>query len=343
MQVWLVTGVSGSGWKELMEELKEYATDKGKNVAVYDVGKIIEKKAKENNIEFVEERILNVDRTILKLLRALALQEVISKISQADQEGITFICIHALFEWKKDLIPGVSYADLMQLKIDGIINIVDDVATIFKNLATNERWKDSPPQIVSLQRWMLEEQLLSEVFASIKAAPMFVHAKNQTKERLYSFFFERKKRVYLSFPITAIRDQQELLDRIQHEFKPQIEELFYVFNPLDIMDKTHIAKKEIDEAQIPGFYSKENEDMIDARTISRDYRFISQSDAVVVLYPTDKDSQGVAAEMKYAHSHQKPVFAWYQGSVSPFLKDIANVYSDWDVLLGALKKFSQES
>lgn len=338
-KVWVVTGVSGSGRIELLNNLQTFAKGKGKNVKVIDVGKVIEKKARENQIKFVLSRILNLDRETLSLLRVLAMQTINQELSTDQDSDIIFIGMHALFLWKDHLIPGVSYSDLLSVNLDGIITVVDDVITIQEVNGKNQKWAEEKlPSPASLQRWMMEEELLSDVFASIKGVQMFVLAKNQKVENLYKFFFEDTKRIYLSYPITAIREEG-ILDIIQNEYKPRLEERFYVFNPLDIMDKTHVSKS---VNTVEGFLEKESVNLVDARTIERDYRFISQSDAVVVIYPTDKLSPGVSAEMHYAHAHQIPVFMYFPGTPSPFLTEIANIYKDKQAFFEVLDKFSTQ-
>ena len=105
------------------------------------------------------------------------------------------------------------------------------------------------------------------------------------------------------------------------------------------MDKTHVSKS---VNTVEGFLEKESVNLVDARTIERDYRFISQSDAVVVIYPTDKLSPGVSAEMHYAHAHQIPVFMYFPGTPSPFLTEIANIYKDKQAFFEVLDKFSTQ-
>lgn len=342
-QVWAVTGVSGCGRIEFLDDFKLFAEKRGKAVKVIDVGAVIQQKAIENNVAFVLDRILNLDRTTLSLLRALAVQTINQEISKDDESDVIFIGMHALFTWKNRLIPGVSYSDLLSINLDGIINLVDDVITIQKVNALNPKWANGDlPSPASLQKWMMEEELLSDVFASIKGVPMFVLAKNQKMENVYKLFFESTKKIYLSFPITAIRDDSELLKTIQEGYKPRLEELFYVFNPLDIMDKTHVANKTTEATELEGFLSRENIDLIDARTIERDYRFIAQSDAVVVIYPTDKLSPGVSAEMNFAYAHQIPVYMLFPGKVSPFLAEIANVYQDQEEFFAVLNDFAYQ-
>ena len=337
--IWIVTGVSGSGRIEMLNEIKSFAEGKGKVVKVIDAGRVIKQKAKENRIRFVEDKILNMDQEKLSLLRALAIQTIVAEIAGDTESDIIFIGMHALFFWRGKLIPGVSYSDLLSLKPNGILNVVDDVITIQKINEKNPKWAMGEcPSPASLQRWMMEEELLSDIYANIKGVPMYVLARNQKTENLFSFFFENKKRIYLSFPITAIRDEQELLDKIQKEYKPKLEELFFVFNPLDIKDKTHVSMK---VKEVKGFLDKESIEFIDTRTIDRDYRFIAQSDAVVVIYPTEKLSPGVSAEIRYAYSHQIPVYMLFNGKISPFLKEVAEIYDNDTELFDALVKFAK--
>lgn len=337
-RIWIVTGVSGSGRIEMLNELKLYAEGKGKKVKVLDIGNVIEQKAKERNMPFVLDKILNLDQVTLGLLRALAIQAINKDISDDQESDVIFIGMHALFFWRDRLIPGVSYFDLLSLNPDGIINVVDDVLTIQKINMKNPKWaQEKSPSPASLQRWMMEEELLSDIYASIKGVPMYVLARKQRVENLYSFFFEKKKKIYLSYPITAIREEKEILDRIQNEYKPKLEELFFVFNPLDIMDKTHISQK---VKEVEGFLSDESVGFIDARTIDRDFRFISQSDAVVVIYPTDKSSPGVDQEMQHAYSHQIPVYMLYYEKISPFLDRIAEIYDNDEAFFDKLKEFA---
>lgn len=339
-KVWLVTGVTGCGRIEMLNEFSKHAEQNGKRVKVIDIGENIQKKAKENHIAFVLSRILNLDHTTLSLLRALAVQSISHEISSDEESDIIFIGMHALFFWKNRLIPGVSFSDLSSIKIDGIITVVDDVATVYQANKKNPKWAEQGiPSPAALQRWMMEEELLSDVFSSIMGVQMFVLAKTQPVANLYNFFFGKdKKRIYLSYPITAIRENQELTNRIQNKYKTEIEKLFYVFNPLDIKDKTHVSQEKDD---IDGFLDDENKALIDARTIDRDYRFISQSDAVVVIYPTEKLSPGVASEMNYAYSHQIPIYMFFQGNISPFLAEIATIFQKEEDFMKALTEFAK--
>jgi len=84
-------------------------------------------------------------------------------------------------------------------------------------------------------------------------------------------------------------------------------------------------------------------ELIRTRTVRRDYQLIDQSDAIVVLYLTDKVSPGVMSEMYYAHRNQKPVFVVFNGSVSPFLSDVSPILEkELTGLMPQLKEFSRK-
>ena len=114
--------------------------------------------------------------------------------------------------------------------------------------------------------------------------------------------------------------------------------MFFVFNPLDIKDKTHVTTR-LDDVE--GLLTDESIKLIDSRTVERDYRFIAQSDAVVVIYPTDKLSPGVFAEMRYAYSHQIPVLMLFLEKISPFLDEIAEIYQKEEEFFEALTKLAE--
>ena len=98
--------------------------------------------------------------------------------------------------------------------------------------------------------------------------------------------------------------------------------------------------------ELPAFlkqFDSKAKEIIKARTIERDFQFIDQSDAVVVLYMTEKLSPGVLSEIAYAHRTGKPVFMVFPFKSSPFIEDITTViYKTPQELMDMLKVFSTE-
>ncbi|MCK5677013.1 MAG: nucleoside 2-deoxyribosyltransferase [Flavobacteriaceae bacterium] len=89
--------------------------------------------------------------------------------------------------------------------------------------------------------------------------------------------------------------------------------------------------------------TKKTKELIKSRTVERDFRFIDQSDAVVVIYPTEKISPGVLAEIIYAHRNQKPVFMYFTSKTSPFLENyVTYLTDDLENLMTNLEGFSND-
>jgi len=326
MKKWIITGISGSGRIELLSELAGYCTAKGKNVLVHDVGKLIYQEAQKANIQLSDNRVLDIDKNLLATLRENALKEVeIIKLKNPEVE-LHLIGVHATFRWKQRLIEGLSYRNLDRFNIAGIINVVDDVARTFEINSKNPKWdKETLPNLEETQNWMIEEEFISQVIADFYNIPMYVIARNHKINNLFDFFFANKKKIYLSYPITAIKDTNpEILGRIQNEILEKLESHFVVFNPLSIKDMSlTYGKSSIELPNISVEISEETKKLIKARTVERDFQFIDQSDATVVIYATDKGSPGVYSEIIYSHRNQKPVFIYFEGNKSPFLENYA--------------------
>lgn len=340
--IWLITGVSGCGWAELLSKMREEAKQHcpEKNLYIFDVGYYMQKECERMNISILKEDILDVDGNLLEAIRSLALKNVISEIkTHADEDAIFFIGIHAVFQWKNRLIPGVSYYDLgdPDLNLSGVVNVIDDIDSIIsKNEVNPVRKNAGKLSAVETQRWMEEEELLSKTIADIKKCPFYIIARNHDIRNLLDLFLGIKKRVYLSYPITAIREERpEELESFQKSILPQLNEFFVVFNPLAIQDLGRIEKFQNDAE-----YSK-IADLINARTVQRDFRFINQSHAVVVYYNTEKNSPGVFAEIYYAYRTGKPVFVFYPQKISPFLKEaVTSIDNDLDVFMKKIKEYA---
>lgn len=346
MKKWIITGISGSGRIELLNELEEYAHEKGKKILIHDVGKLIFEEAEKLNIQLTDDKVLDIDKKLLGTLRENALKEVeILELKNPDVE-LHLIGIHATFRWKHRIIEGLSFRNLLRFNIEGFINIVDDVEKIYKINSKNRKWnKDTLPNLEETQNWLMEEEFVTQVIADFFNKPAYIIARNHKIDNLYDFFFSNKKKIYLSYPITAIKDSNpEILTRIQTEFLEQLEKLFVVFNPLAIKDMSLTYGE--NKIELPDNIAEVTEtvkEIIKARTIERDFRFIDQSDATVVVYPTDKLSPGVLSEIIYSHNNQKPVFVYFSGSKSPFLENYATyMTSDFSDLVEKLQFFSND-
>lgn len=342
IKIWLITGISGTNRKELFDEIKKEMEKRNpsKKVYNYDIGYYMDKEAKRLGFQISPINILNVDGNLLESIRSLALKEVMSDIKKHENEdAICFVGIHALFRWKNRLIPGVSYYDLgdPDFELTGVVNVIDNLSSIIERNRNNPvRANAGLLSAVETQEWMSEEELLSKTIADIKKCPFYILANNHRIGNIIDFFGGEKKRIYLSYPITAIRnDNPQNLETFQNKTVPLLEKNFVVYNPLAITDLGEIQKFK-DESDFDKI-----KDFISARTVQRDFRFIDQSNAIVVYYDTDKNSPGVFAEIYYAYRTGKPVYIYYPHKTSPFLEDaVTKIDSKMEDFLETLKSYA---
>ncbi len=341
MKKWLVTGISGSGRIELLDEIKAEADKRDIPVMIHDIGGLIRKQANQNRIPIVDERILDLDPIKLRLLRTTARHEVEMSILKNKDIKHHFIGTHMTFRWQQRLIQGISFTDIAVLKPDAMLNVVHDVAAIYETNEKNPAWTHAAlPNSEETQDWMIEEEFVTELIAEVVDIPMFLIARKHSVPNLADLFFTEKKRIYLSYPITAVKEENpELLRRVQGEILEELEELFVVFNPLTIEDMALAS----DLPQEISKLTPRAVEQLKKRTVERDFQFIDQSDAVVVFYLTEKLSPGVFAEIEYAHRTQKPVYMVFAGKKSPFLEEYTTeIHAAVELLMASLRAFAEK-
>lgn len=346
MEKWIVTGVSGSGRIELLEQIRDHSASLGKRVVVHDVGQIIRDECRRLRIPVADDLLLDMDAAQLRTLRSSAIKEVRLRIGGTPEADLHLIGLHATFRWKGRLIPGIGYQDVLGIGPTGFLNVVDDLNSIVKVNAANPKWDDvTRPSLEETQTWIMEEELVTQILSEVASASCYVVAKTHNIPNLADLFFSDKKRIYLSYPITGVRqDNPGLLQEIQGPILERLEVRFVVFNPLTIKDMSLTYAEAA--AELPHLKEKltaNTKNIIKTRTIDRDFHFIDQSDAVVVFYLTERVSPGVLAEIYYAHRNLKPVYIAYAGKRSPFLEDAATIIENTvDGLMDRLGEFARE-
>ncbi len=273
------------------------------------------------------------------------MKEVELKISKQPNADIHLIGIHATFRLRGRIIPGITYQDVLNIAPNGFLNVCHNVQEVMETNNKNPRWDEhSGLNVEETQAWMIEEEFVTEVLADVACVPMYIVARNHEISNLADLLLSKKKKIYLSYPITAVQDSNpELLEGIQGPILEQLEDLFVVFNPLSIED---MPLTKLDEfSELPKLVEQLTpiaKEMIKKRTVVRDFQYIDQSDAVVVFYLTEKVSPGVLAEVYYAHRTQKPVFMVFTGNLSPFMEyATTHIETEIEPLMNRLKEFAK--
>ncbi len=319
----ICTGISCSGRKELMGEFQALCCDKGLRVGFFNVGDFMYSAAASSGIQFTD-KVLDSDPAVLSLARRSAFYEITNAAHSYDH---AFVGLHACFRWNGKLVEGVSFRDVQGFPADVFINVVDNLADITQRMEENPQWTGMRRDEINV--WLDEEEFLTKQFANLKGKIHYTVARWHNLENFYDLLFSKKKKFYLSYPITLIR--QDAPDQIENirRFGSKMRKDFIIFDPLDIkdMDLIHAAESAQEKADDRKITTVSDIDQdfsvqIKTRTISRDYQFIHQSDFVVVIYPTDKLSPGVLSEMNFASRYNKPVYAVYSHARSPFFEHL---------------------
>ena len=149
-------------------------------------------------------------------------------------------------------------------------------------------------------------------------------------------FKPERKKAYLSYPITAIEEEQpEQLDKVR-SFLAELRKDLTVFNPLAMTELERARKLRENSCQE---MTAELMRLLEDQTVARDYQFIDQSDIVIVYYPVREPSPGVLSELIHGFSHDKEVYMVFPYEISPFLQFYCTEIFKTDVeLIDHLKK-----
>lgn len=312
----ICTGISCSGRKELMQDFEALCKQRGLNIGFFNVGDFMKQAAAEAGVVFTD-KVLDSDQAVLALSRKSALYEI-ANLAQNFEHAI--VGIHACFRWRGVLLEGFTFREILNLSPDLFINVVDNLEDIAQKMTENPQWTGMHRDEINV--WLDEEEFFTKQLAHLSDKPYYVVSRRYNLESLFALLFSQKKKFYLSYPITLLRDSPEQIENIR-KVGAEFSEHFIVFDPLDIKDMElakNLEKGEMD-ARVYDI-SQTTIERIKTRTISRDYQFIRQSDFVVVIYPTDKLSPGVLSEMNFAFRYNKPVYAVYTHSRSLFFENL---------------------
>ena len=326
-----VTGISGSGAGGYLKEVVKEAKEHGHSVLYHDVGEIMHGHAKDViDPEIRWDRILDSEDTTLRLLRALAFQQLLYEV-RLNPDTLHLIDLHLGFRWRAYLTKGFQPHILQRFVpyIRFFVNIIEDLAKIQERLRETS-WGER--KILELLIWRDEELFLTDLFAGVCGVKNYAIAAAEPRSMIEKLIWQPEiKKVYLSFPITNIvkdtKAKQEIAD-----FRDRIREFLVVFDPW--------ACKDYDETYVRDEMKHLRQEIGDI-TEERDYRFIDQAGAVVVYYPKIVASQGVDAEMSYARRTGKPIYLYKPEDgkdPSPFAVPPSHIRHDPDEYYKLLKK-----
>lgn len=300
------TGVAKSGRDKLQEGFLEICKKNGKTTRVFNVGDMMFEKAKKIGLNVEFAKVLEIPESTLKSLRSAVFEEI---INSNPKEDVILINSHSSFWWKNGPMHAFELHYLNLIKPDVYVTVVDEPTAIIKRIEEDKHWGKGVISLEELAIWQELEIYTTEILAELQDKKHFVVYSSIKPEYFYDLLFSKKKIAYTSFPMTHVSKEskkkiEEFLEEISNYVTPII--------PSESKPKiTNLSKKVTN--------------LLNNQLVRRDFRFIKQSDYVIVYLPELVYSSGVDAEINYAHSINKKVFIVFpKKKVSPFV----NYYAD---------------
>jgi adenylate kinase len=323
MIVWC-SGISGSGRKDYLREVAAYFEAQGQRCRVVEFGDLLAKVQDETRIADDATTLLDGNPVVLDVQRKAAFRRMMDVLRDWPAADVAIISNHACFMRRGRLQTAM---DMAQVKahlapvVDMYATVVDGAFDIYRRQQEHAEWRGHL-SLAEIAIWRDFETTLTKVLADYESKPFYLLARKEPPETLYRLCRRpTPKRIYLSYPITAItQSNPELLDEATQLAGRLRAAGFVVYNPMAVDDTpVSLGNRGLELGVTPEAIAAAAP-YLDSQTISRDFQLIDQADWVVVYYPTEKISPGVLSEMQHARDVRIPVFLCaFPGSISPFL------------------------
>lgn len=337
----IVTGQVGVDKGPYLEAVKKIAVSQGIDLEVFNVGSMMYQEAP----DVPPGRILNLPISRLNTLRRAVFKEILRR---AEDHEHVIVNTHATFRWRHGLFAAFDFDQIKLFNADVYITLLDNAESVHQRL---ERDHDIDHTLKDIMVWREEELLATEILANILKGYghffMISRGRNvPTTQTIFRLCFEQEKRkkVYLSFPMSHVMDLPNTLAEID-AFKAAINEHFICFDPADVdefvlhkmADEAHQSgQAEIEVAAAEGKVKLPTEQVMQisgdimGQIYMRDFKMVDQADMIISLVPELPNgkpalSSGVERELHHAFEGGKEVYVVWtcRGMPSPFITETA--------------------
>jgi len=325
----IATSISGSGRKEYLNELTEYAKKFGKKIKIYHVGQMLFEHAKKVGIHLTPENILNANPSVINAIRGAVFENILASLPKDRRENdAVIISIHGIFFWKKRFMRAYDRFYLNKLNPDMFVVLFNRATDILTTLSSRRQWKPQKLNLHEILLWQNVEVEMTASWAEIDRKSFYVISVLQPINTLYRLIFEPWiEPVYVCMPITHLKkksDQEKV-----RKFVEKLDKYFVVFNPLKL---DIIVGKKFD---IASYHHTVNQDL---------YWLIKQSKKVIAYFPIIVASPGVINELREAHETNKDVWLIFPSKTkSPFLVYFSSqIFESPEEFFRFLKRYIKE-
>jgi len=353
----VVTGMVGVDKKSYLENVCRFAGTQGKEILLCNVGDMMYAEAP----DIPPGRILDIPMKRLSSLRRSVFKDIIAKARQAPN---LIVNTHATFRWRHGLFPAIDFDQMRRLNADMYICLIDSITALHVRLSTEHSVEHSLKDLIV---WREEEIIGTEMLCKgiDEKIPFYCLARGNEEETIETFhnlqFDDKSKKIYLSFPMTAVADMKDVKRQID-EFRRIMKKSFICFDPGDIeesflLQKAGIAKDaglDYLEITVLGRQIRLNlqevlqiERDINSQTYARDFMLIDQSDMIISFIPSTADgrasiSSGVERELQHAHEAAKEVYVIWAAEQTPSVFVTQTATQVFDGIGGAIDFFEKK-
>lgn len=327
----IVTGISGSGRKEYLNDFVEFAESHRKKVKVYHVGKMLFEQAEKIGVPITAENVLNANPHVLNSLRSAVFENILSTLPKDLKENdAVILSVHSFFYWKKIFSRSYDRFYLRQFNADIFATFIDDPHEVKERLDKREQWKPEKLTVKEILLWQNVEVEVTASWSDMFLKPFFVIPIRQPLSTFYRILFcPRCEIVYVSMPLTHLQGKKDQ-ERV-NGFVEELNKYFIVFDPRLVEKTMGIVNLKNKKMSLIFFNQIVNRDL---------YWLIKQSKKIIAFFPKIVSSPGVINELREGHETNKDTWVVYPGkSGSPFITYFCDrVFSDEKELFKFLKK-----
>jgi adenylate kinase len=308
-------------------------------------------------------------------------EAVARAIGRAEEEAAehALLFMNLPYFWKSRFFPAVDIAVLRAFKPDMMLTLIEEAHVIWRRIQIREEREKTGARLrlKDVFAWRTASILIGDTVAKALGVPNVVVAVKHPVRTIYGIALRgARPRLYLSFPITLVRDDPEARREID-KFRAAMHRRFYAFDPLTMDERVlRTARRrgevrvveagdrwllpdgvrpavedepELYPMEIPADQVEEVLADIDNLIKFKDFRYILQSDAVAVYRPFMRRlfHRGVFSEIMYATNtaHKRLVIYWppedkEPGMDSPFDPGVGTVEENLDSFFQQLEKLT---
>jgi adenylate kinase len=328
----VVTGMVGVEKKSYLEKVCQLAAERGKEVLLCNVGDRMYAEAP----DIPPGKILDIPMKRLSSLRRSIFKDIIAKAREVPH---LIVNTHATFRWRHGLFPAVDFDQMRQLNAGMYICLIDGVIALHTRLLDEHAVEHTLKDLIV---WREEEIISTEMLCKgiNEVTPFYCLARGAEQETVETFcrlvFDDAAKRAYLSFPMTAVSEMENVQREIG-EFRRLMKQWLVCFDPGDLeesylpQEAQTAAQKGLDYLELTALGRdvrlevhevRQIERDINSQTYARDFMLIDQADMIISLVPSLDDgraaiSSGVERELQHAHEAAKEVYVIWTAKQNP--------------------------